>query len=393
MVVKSKRGFTLIEALVAIVVVGILAGIIAVALSQTRFKQARDAVRKNDLKVLLEGLHFYYLDNDYTYPGVVQEYYSSDGIRWIQNLGADYIKELPVGPKFHNKVPGVANDPDPSSCDNSFFCDDFNGSQFDLLTAHTPDVGSGWVIGYQYNANGPPLPEGQLDTNGIKFRHTETGWPPAKGVLMIADDVVSSVDYSVSVEMDNVAGSSITNTLVARWEKSESETYANAYGWRFGKWVSGLYKSTESGGWSQRSSCEVPVPGINTYTLKVVGDTITGFIDGVQAGAGCIFTDPDPITGAGKGGVGHGAVIVSTDGLGSQTSDNFKIWVAGGGVACTVDYADYYTYVVDETNKNYALWACLEYEYDEHIYDGSNPVCESLKPTVGVYNYCVTAPY
>ncbi|TAL49703.1 type II secretion system protein [Patescibacteria group bacterium] len=61
---QRVRGFTLIELLVVIAIIGILVAIIFVALDPaTRFGQARDAVRQNDVQEILSAVKLYQVDN------------------------------------------------------------------------------------------------------------------------------------------------------------------------------------------------------------------------------------------------------------------------------------------------------------------------------------------
>lgn len=61
---KNQQGFTLIELLVVIAIVGILVAVIFVALDPaTRFGQARDAVRQNDVQEILSSIKLYQVDN------------------------------------------------------------------------------------------------------------------------------------------------------------------------------------------------------------------------------------------------------------------------------------------------------------------------------------------
>jgi prepilin-type N-terminal cleavage/methylation domain-containing protein len=60
----SKKGFTLVELLIVIAIVAILVAIIFVALDPaTRFAQARDAVRQNDVGEILSAIKLYQVDN------------------------------------------------------------------------------------------------------------------------------------------------------------------------------------------------------------------------------------------------------------------------------------------------------------------------------------------
>lgn len=64
----NEQGFTLIELLVVIAIIGILVGVVFVALDPSmRFKQARDAVRQNDVQEILSAIKLNQVDNNGTY--------------------------------------------------------------------------------------------------------------------------------------------------------------------------------------------------------------------------------------------------------------------------------------------------------------------------------------
>ena len=64
----QKKGFTLIELLVVIAIIGILVAVVFVALDPaTRFKQARDAVRQNDVQEVLSAVKLHQVDNAGSY--------------------------------------------------------------------------------------------------------------------------------------------------------------------------------------------------------------------------------------------------------------------------------------------------------------------------------------
>jgi len=63
----NKKGFTLVEMLVVISIIGILSSFAVVSLNSARQK-ARDALRKGDMAQLRTALNLYFDDNDYQYP-------------------------------------------------------------------------------------------------------------------------------------------------------------------------------------------------------------------------------------------------------------------------------------------------------------------------------------
>ncbi len=60
---NTLAGFTLIELLVVIAIIGILAGIVAMALDDSRTK-GRDAARKTQSQEIIKALEIYYSDNN-----------------------------------------------------------------------------------------------------------------------------------------------------------------------------------------------------------------------------------------------------------------------------------------------------------------------------------------
>ena len=60
---QNKNGFTIVELLIVIVVIGILAAITIVAFSAIQ-QQARDAERKAEMKTIEKAIQMYRIDND-----------------------------------------------------------------------------------------------------------------------------------------------------------------------------------------------------------------------------------------------------------------------------------------------------------------------------------------
>ena len=101
-----KRGFTLVELLIVIFIIGLLGSVIVVNLSSAREK-ARDSYRLASLNQVEKAIELYKNDNNGEPPGIEGVEYVNGVTDWIPGLVPDYIPELPSDPinsmahKFH----------------------------------------------------------------------------------------------------------------------------------------------------------------------------------------------------------------------------------------------------------------------------------------------------
>jgi len=86
----KQEGFTLLELLVVIVIIGILAVLLVPNLASGP-QRARDSQRKSDLRNVQTALESYHSDKD-SYP-------SGDYAGLTALLAPDYVKSLPTDPK------------------------------------------------------------------------------------------------------------------------------------------------------------------------------------------------------------------------------------------------------------------------------------------------------
>lgn len=98
---KTTSGFTIVELLIVIVVIGILAAITIVAYNGVQAR-SRDSVRKSDLTAINKAIKLFYADNgDYpmTSSWCTQISNGSYGVSFKNEL-APYISKIPLDPLY-----------------------------------------------------------------------------------------------------------------------------------------------------------------------------------------------------------------------------------------------------------------------------------------------------
>lgn len=82
---QTQNGFTIVELLIVIVVIGILAAITVVAFNGVQ-QQARDTIRKNDLALIRDALNLYNIDNNTWVETGSGCGYNGDGNGWFSHV-------------------------------------------------------------------------------------------------------------------------------------------------------------------------------------------------------------------------------------------------------------------------------------------------------------------
>lgn len=98
--IKRLRGFTLIEILIVISIIGVLTGITTVSYTKSQEK-TRDTQRKNDLQTIKSALNLYYQQNGKYPPANMAagtDYYSYNAQPWIPDITPNFINNLPKDP-------------------------------------------------------------------------------------------------------------------------------------------------------------------------------------------------------------------------------------------------------------------------------------------------------
>jgi general secretion pathway protein G len=96
---KRNRGFTLVELMVVMVILGLLVGVVAPRLMK-RVRFAKKKTAKVQIASIEQALQHYYLENDTTYPAA------------LDALVPDYMEEIPKDPwgnAYAYAIPGSHN--------------------------------------------------------------------------------------------------------------------------------------------------------------------------------------------------------------------------------------------------------------------------------------------
>lgn len=101
---SSRRGFTLIEVLLVVVIIAILAGIVIIAVNPARqIAQTNNAQRDSDVRAVLDAVHQYSVDNRGVLPTEITDTPTvvGSGVGQIDictYLVPTYVAEMPFDP-------------------------------------------------------------------------------------------------------------------------------------------------------------------------------------------------------------------------------------------------------------------------------------------------------
>jgi general secretion pathway protein G len=158
---QNKSGFTIVEIVIVVVVIGILASIVIIGYNQVQAR-GRDSKRKADITNIVKALELYYSDNG-SYPvasgtnsSVGPTWYSSDTSSWSSFVSTltGVMDIVPSDPR--NSVGDVTSSS--SAFSYAYFGGDYCGSA----------MGQMYILVYRYEASPQDqYTDGNCATNAI----------------------------------------------------------------------------------------------------------------------------------------------------------------------------------------------------------------------------------
>lgn len=128
---RKRQGFTLLELLIVIVIIGILIALVLPNLI-TGPQRARDSRRKSDLNAIHSGLEQYYNDNS-AYPTALTA---------LTAGASPYLKSIPADPKSNNAYTYTTTGTPPSSYVLQATLENKNDKEIKSGTTDTYEKGS-----------------------------------------------------------------------------------------------------------------------------------------------------------------------------------------------------------------------------------------------------------
>ena len=131
MIRARQHGFTIVELLIVIVVIGILAAITIVAFNGVQ-DRGKATAKVSDIKALQKIVELYYAQNG-TYPN------TNNSWRFQRAVGNDFIPG--VVPEFTTKLPEVTDGPTGSTSNNTYiYRSNTAGTEYKLMRLYQASV-------------------------------------------------------------------------------------------------------------------------------------------------------------------------------------------------------------------------------------------------------------
>ena len=160
----SKRGFTIVELLIVIVIIGILAAITIVAYNGIQ-ERANFSKSQSDLSALNKAIQLYYADNG-SYPSSTSTC-TNGWCGWDQATDDNFIPGLV--PKYIASTPQL---PTSNASNNTYLYSSATGVNFRLMRYKADTAGLSTVE----RTNNPLLASPSFSTTGWGYKSDNVSW-------------------------------------------------------------------------------------------------------------------------------------------------------------------------------------------------------------------------
>jgi prepilin-type N-terminal cleavage/methylation domain-containing protein len=151
--IKKMRGFTLIELIIVMGILGVLLSIVLIALNpQQQFRQANNTQRQSDVRAILNAVHEYIADHRGAFPAgmttATKTITSSAGINNIDlctTLSPGYLADIPIDPTAGIESPVTSKCTDPGATYDSGYTITVDTNNRITVTAPSSELGA--IIG------------------------------------------------------------------------------------------------------------------------------------------------------------------------------------------------------------------------------------------------------
>ncbi len=140
-----QKGFTLLEVLLVVAILGILAAIVIVAINPNKqLASARNAQRQSDVNTILNAVYQYAIDNNGTVPSSIRQGRADEVCSDLDTGNCSGLADLTVLTNNGTYLVGIPEDPTSGNTPNSGYTIELTANN--RVTVAAPSAEDGAVI-------------------------------------------------------------------------------------------------------------------------------------------------------------------------------------------------------------------------------------------------------